>query len=299
MERKNYLIMLGAPKCGTTSLSVWLGEQPYAVLAKKKETLYFTDFADHSWHGPSADFAAGRPSSIQEFDAQFDDKPEAELRIEASTDNLSCLATPERIARFRDRDDVGEVWAVIVLRDPIERIVSEYEHTLRMGWQSGSLLQSLQAEKDRAAKGYHPLFRHVERSSYATQIARFKEQFGERLLVLDFHQIREASERRRLLSWMGYADKSEIKELQHKNERSVVARPGTVGVLKNETLKKAGRAIVPKSLRPLVRQWITGGQVGRYKANETEMAFMRDALADEIKACVEAPDIPTENWTVR
>jgi len=71
MERKNYLMMLGAPKCGTTSLSAWLGEQPYAALARTKETLYFTDFADHSWNGPSADFAARRPASFAAFDAEF------------------------------------------------------------------------------------------------------------------------------------------------------------------------------------------------------------------------------------
>jgi len=161
-----------------TSLSAWLGEQPYAALAQTKETLYFTDFADHSWHGPSADFAARRPATVEAFDAEFHHKPEAELRIEASTDNLSCVAAAQNIAQFAQRDDVGEVWLVIVLRDPIARIVSEYEHTLRMGWQSGSLMQSLKAEPERTAQNYHPLFRHLDRSSYATQIARYKALFG-------------------------------------------------------------------------------------------------------------------------
>ena len=298
MERKNYLMMLGAPKCGTTSLSAWLGEQPYAALAQTKETLYFTDFAEHSWHGPSADFAARRPATVEAFDAEFHHKPEADLRIEASTDNLSCVAAAQNIARFAQRDDVGEVWLVIVLRDPIARIVSEYEHTLRMGWQSGSLMQSLQAEPERTAQNYHPLFRHVDRSSYATQIARYKALFGDRVLVLDFHQIRELAERRRVVEWMGYADAGGPAEMQHRNERSVVARPGTVGLLENETLQMLGRVVFPKALRPAVRRWITGGQVERYTPTAAETDFMRAALQDEITACVEDPDIPTENWTV-
>jgi len=295
MERKNYLIMLGAPKCGTTSLSTWLGDQPYAALTHEKETLYFTDFAEHSWQAPWTDFAALQPADIEAFNAQFHHKPEAELRIEASTDNLSCSVAPENIARFTERKDVGEVWLVAVLRDPIARIVSEYEHTLRMGWQSGSLLNSLKAEHERTEKGYHPLFRHVKRSSYASQIARYRELFGDRVLILDFHQIRKAAERRRLLEWMGYAEAGKA-EMQHQNERSVVARPRTVGLLKNNTLQSVGRAIFPKALRPIVRDWITGGEVDRYKPTAAETEFMRHALQDEIQGCVEAPDIPTENW---
>jgi hypothetical protein len=296
MERKNYLMMLGAPKCGTTSLSTWLGEQPYAALTREKETLYFTDFDAHSWQAPWTDFTALRPTDIEAFDAQFHHKPAAELRIEASTDNLSCAAAPENIARFAERKDVGEVWLLAVLRDPIARIVSEYEHTLRMGWQSGSLLNSLKAEHERIEKGYHPLFRHVRRSSYASQIARYRELFGERLLILDFHQIRETAERRGLLEWMGYADEGGKAEMQHRNARSVVARPRTVGLLKNNTLQSMGRAIFPKALRPVVRDLITGGEVDRYTPTAAENDFMRDALQDEILACVEAPDIPTQNW---
>ncbi len=295
--RKNYLIMLGAPKCGTSSLSAWLGLQPYAALARQKETLYFTDFADLDWSGPGADFLEGRPQSVGAFFDEYSENPEAELRIEASTDNLSCPAAVENIARFVDRDDVGEFWLVAVLRDPIERIVSEYEHTLRLGWQTDSLLDSLKLEKERKDKGYHPLFRHIERSHYFTQIGRYKEIFGDRLTVLDFHRIREDAERKKLLGWMGYADEVEG-ELQHDNKRHVVKRPQAVQFLKNERLLDLGRRVFPKRMRPALRNLLTGREVGRYQARESEIDFILAAMRDEIAACVEAHEIPTDNWTV-
>lgn len=297
VERKNYLIMLGAPKCGTTSLATWLGEQPYAAVSREKETLYFTDFAERSWQGPGAHFAENRPLSIEAFDAEYVAKPQAELRIEASTDNLSCPAAVENIARFVERDNVGKFWLIAILRDPVERIISEYEHTLRLGWQTGSLLSSLEIESERARKGFNPLFRHVERSRYFSQLSRYRAIFGNQLLILDFHRIAEAGERRRMLNWMGYTDEA-ASDLQHSNKRRVVARPGTVGLLRNEGLVKLGRTIFPKSTRPIVRKWITGGNVGRYAARDEEIKFIRNSLENEIGACVEANDIPTDNWSV-
>jgi hypothetical protein len=297
MERKNYLIMLGAPKCGTTSLSAWIGRHPYATLAKQKETLYFTDFSDRVWSGPGAEFAKSRPPNIEAFTAEYDECPEADLRIEASTDNLSCFAAAENIARFVERDDVGKFWLIAILRDPIERIVSEYEHTLRLGWQSGSLLKSLQLESERTEKGFHPLFRHTDRSRYFKQIGRYREIFGDHLLVIDFARIGEEKERSKILSWMGYSDDFDV-ELEHNNKRSVMARPATVELLKNERLQNWGRGLVPKKFRPIVRELISGGEVKRYVIRDREVEFILDALGDDIQACVESHHIPTENWAL-
>ncbi|MEM6889080.1 MAG: hypothetical protein AAF636_13180 [Pseudomonadota bacterium] len=297
MSGKNYLIMLGAPKCGTTSLSAWIGEQPYAVLAKQKETLYFTDFSDRAWSGPRAEFVKRQPLSIEAFHAEFDDAPDAELRVEASTDNLSCLNAVENIARFVERDDVGKFWLVAILRDPVDRIVSEYEHTLRLGWQTGSLLKSLQLEKERAEKGYHPLFWHTDRSRYFKQIERYREMFGDHLMILDFAKIRDAQERDKLLNWMGYSDEAQ-NALQHSNKRSVTARPATASALKNKRLRKLGRTFVPKNIRSNVRNLITGGEMERYKIRDSEIEFIRNVLDDDIQACIESYHIPTENWTL-
>lgn len=293
--RKNYLIMLGAPKCGTTSLSSWLGEQPYAALAKQKETLYFTDFSDRNWSGPGADFADNRPLTPEAFNAEFDENPEAELRIEASTDNLSCVDAAENIARFLERGDVGRFWLLAILRDPIDRIVSEYEHTLRLGWQKGSLLKSLKLEDRRVKEGYNPLFWHIERSRYYEQVSRYKELFGDHLMIIDYSKINEESERNKILDWMGYSDKF-FGDLQHSNKRSVLARPATVGFLKSERILNLGRALFPKTVRPMVRRLITGGEVGRYEVGAREIDFIRDALSDDMKACVDSHLIPTENW---
>ena len=297
MTNKTYLIMLGAPKCGTTSLSAWIGKQPYAVLAKQKETMYFTDFSERTWSGPGADFVKSRPMTFEAFEAEYSENPDADVRIEASTDNLSCPAAVENIARFVDRKEVRAFGLIVILRDPIERIVSEYEHTLRLGWQTGSLLQSLQLEKERVAKGYHPLFRHAERSRYFAHIERYREVFGDRLMIVDFAKIQETAERNSILEWIGRSDEGAA-ELEHSNKRSVVARPAAVKFLKNDRLLNVGRALFPKNVRPVIRKLVTGGEVGRYKICDSEIDFIQNALGEDIQACIDAQHIPTENWAL-
>ncbi len=296
MDGKDYLILVGAPKCGTTSLASWLARLPDTALSRMKESMYFTDFRQRRWSGPGGDPASNAPVDEASFRALFDHAPEAGLRIEASTDNLSSAVACDRIAAFAQRDDVGSVKVVAVLRDPVERIVSEYEHTLRFGWQSGSLMASLEAEPARTEKGWHPLFYHVARSRYATQLARYREAFGDGLLILDYHRLGEAETLARLAAFAGRSADDAAEGLPHANARRVHARPRAQTLLKNRTLLSLGRSAVPRSLRPRVRQMVTCKPLERYRPSEDELRFMLDALAEEIAACRDDPAIPTDNW---
>lgn len=294
---KDYLILIGAPKCGTTSFANWLGNQPDMVLTKRKETLYFTDFLQRTWSGPGANFVDTIPRTEADFEAEFNADIDATLRIEASTDNMSCLAAAENIARFAEKKSVGNIWIVAMVRDPIPRIVSEYEHTLRLGWQGGSLLDSLRAENERIEKGWHPLFRHLDRSRYGSQLARYRELFGEQLRVMDFHRIGQTDSLAGMMDWIGRPTDLASLEMEHLNQRSVVTHPHGQALFKNDALKTIGRKFVPAGLRSAVRSAISGRKLPRYQPTAEEVAFIRTNLASEIATCVDAKDIPTDFWT--
>ncbi|MEL6532837.1 MAG: hypothetical protein AAFN09_13590 [Pseudomonadota bacterium] len=241
-------------------------------------------------------FTINLPPDRAAFEAEFLADPEAPVRIEASTDNMFCEAAAERIARFADSPDVDDVRIIAMVRDPVARIVSEYEHTLRLGWQTHSLMGSLEAEAKRTEDNWHPLFRHIDRTRYASQIARYRALFGDRVITLDFHKIREAEQRTRLLEWIGREDESGAEEMEHRNKRRVVARPERAAILRNKKLTGLARSVVPKGLRPVVRKIVAGAPMERYEPSAEEIGFIRDALADELRACLDATDIPTEHW---
>jgi hypothetical protein len=296
LDGKDYLVVLGAPKCGTTSLAAWTAQWPDTALARGKETLYFTDYTGRTWHGPGADHAAHDGGTDAGFRARFDHAPAAALRVEASTDNLSCPVTPQRIRAFADRPDVGSVRLVAVLRDPVDRIVSEFEHTLRLGWQGRPLLRSLQREERRFREMWNPLFWHVYRSRYAEQLARFRDLFGNDLLILDYHRMTEFETLARLARFAGRPLDGLPDHLERRNARQVVARPQMRNMLRDSPLARLGRLIVPPHLRPRIRAALLGGPQGRYQPSPRERAFIMDALADDIAACIRDPDIQTDRW---
>lgn len=299
MQSYDYLFLLGAPKSGTTSVAQWLGGLEDTVLARRKETLYFTDYAQRQWRGPGAGYTLGAPKTLEEFYDQFSDKPEASLRIEASTDTLSCASGLRKLVEFRDRPDVRSVKIVAVLRDPVERIVSEFEHTLRFGWQKPDLLSSLRREDERRIRGWHPLFYHVFRSRYADQLAAFQAAFGSDLLIVDYQTLGEPQTLQRLADFAGRPLPAAAHVLERRNSREVFARPELSRLTAHGAARKLACLIIPKPLRSGIRNALRGARVERIQPSATEIAFIMGRLRDDIEACLRNPDIPTDNWSCR
>lgn len=297
MSRKpNYLFLIGAPKCGTSSLARMLGEHPDVVVAKNKEPAFFTDFLEKDWTGPGIDgLLASTLGSRAEFEAQFARQPDALWRVDASTDYLSCRVSAQRIAAFRDDPDVGEVLVAVILRDPVSRAVSEYQHTVRDGFERHSLQRALELEDSRLSSGMHPLFGHVYRSRYASQIATYRQVFGD-VLILDFHRIRDGvGVVNQLSDHLGLAP-VQATDIVAANT-SHVYRSGLIHrIIETEFVKDVARALVPSRFRNSVRQTINTMNQTSYTPATKELVMLRDALADEIAACVADPAIPTDRW---
>ncbi|MEP4199333.1 MAG: sulfotransferase domain-containing protein [Aliishimia sp.] len=291
----SYLFIVGAPKSGTTSIAARLGTSEHIALSRQKESRYFTDFGDIHWAGPRGE---GHSRSIArtwaDYDALFAHKPDTAWRLDASTDYLSCEASPKLIAAFAKDHSVK---VVAILRDPVARIVSEFQHTLRDQMQTGSLAQSIAAETERTTQNWHPLFHHIKRSSYAGQIAQYRDAVGDDLLVLDYHELGKGNEcLNAITDFVGIPNVVETQTPERLN-RSFAPRNALLSAaLKSKKLRAALRFIVPKPLRPLI--WNTA-----YKANQTqyhptaaELTQLRELLASEVTACEADPLIPTEHW---
>lgn len=296
MKSKDYIFIIGAPKCGTTSLADFLGSQPRATLARRKETMFFTDFANYSWSGPGAHFSKDIISDEALFDMEFSDSPDVQTRVEASTDHMWCPGTAERIQNFSRRPDVGRVRVIAILRDPVSRIVSEYEHTLRFGWESLSLMEALRLEERRKEKGWHPLFYHITRTRYFSQLSDFRKRFGEDLLILDYSALSEPETLRRICEFSGLSVREEGLKLEQRNQRYVAPNPFLRKVMGEGLLTSVARSIVPKRLRGPVRQSLMPKSLDRYVPSKMEQKFIGRALADEIRACQEDPALPSQNW---
>jgi len=126
--RKPNFFIIGAPKCGTTSLSVWLGEHQKIFMSPIKEPHFFN----------SDDRQA--ITTLKDYEALFRGASEEHIAVgEASVWYLSSANAVTAILRYQP-----EPKFIVMLRNPIEMAPAlhgemllsglEYEHEFSMAW---------------------------------------------------------------------------------------------------------------------------------------------------------------------
>ena len=154
--------IVGAQKCGTTTLAALLDEHPRVRLAIGKEAHLF-DRPDVQRHGPSAhDIEHFWPGCSPEH-----------LLLDATPSYLYLPGCLEALLGHSP-----DVRLIVVLRSPGERMVSHHLHERRLGVEQRSFLTALLAERRRLRRSVDPLapdsaHRHAsyrDRGRYAAQI---------------------------------------------------------------------------------------------------------------------------------
>src|SRR5438093_5987591 len=162
------LLIIGAQKCGTTSLHAYLDLHPDVHMADAKELDFF--IAERGWRNGAHWYAA-----------RFRD--DAPVRGEASPNYTAWPVwegVPERAAALVPRARI-----VYLVRDPIERIESHY---LQRRLQEGErdYIEAVIGDID------DPMNLFVARSRYATQLERWLEHFAqEQVLVVAAEDLRD------------------------------------------------------------------------------------------------------------
>ena len=168
------VLIIGAQRCGTSSLYKYLGQHPAVSPSIRKEVEYFsTRYTEGlSWY--RSHFPLRRPSSM---------KPP--MTFEATPDYMLHPLAAERAFAL-----VPDARIIALLRDPVSRAYSQYQHNLRLGHEPLSFDDALDAEESRlegeverlkADPAYlaHPLRRHgyVERGKYDEQLLPWLKRF--------------------------------------------------------------------------------------------------------------------------
>ena len=185
----DYLIV-GAQRCGTTSLQQYLVQHPWITSARLAKGVHYFDTNYHrglDWYRSHFHTAASQRVREQLRGGT--------LRVgDASPYYLFHPAGPERIA-----STLPGVQVVVLLRDPVARAYSHYLHEVRRGFEDLSFADALAAEPQRLAgeaerlrrdPGYrsraHQHHSYAARGRYAEQLERLTAVIPpERVLVLE------------------------------------------------------------------------------------------------------------------
>lgn len=170
-------ICIGVQKGGTTTLHHLLSKHPGIAMSPKKELQYFS----HNYH-----------LGIDWYLKQWPSECRAKHCGETTPYYVFHPYAAQRI-----KESIPWVKLIIMLRDPVERALSQYFHSVRLGFEELGLCNALEMEGQRlhgaAECLIDPSIRHkshqeqsyLSRSRYEQQLPRWFELFpSDQILIL-------------------------------------------------------------------------------------------------------------------
>lgn len=181
-------IIIGAQKCGTTSLYNYLALHPCVRRASKKELHFF----DHHFQRGVAWYRQNFPTWMEKVYARLA-RGQRMVTGEASPYYIIHPHAPRRIRKV-----LPGVRLIALLRNPVDRAYSHYWHSVRTGLENLPFEEALEAESARleselkrlkADGGYrsepHVAFSYLSRGLYVDQLRIWYSLFpAERILVV-------------------------------------------------------------------------------------------------------------------
>ena len=172
------LIVIGAAQCGTSALHYYLDLHPEIQMSRPKELNFFISGADlEPQRFDAGDDVGPRPRPVANWDrgvnwyaAQFPDATRVHGESSVSYTMPWCPAVAERMASV-----IPEAKLVLLVRDPIERIVSQYLNYRALGRERRSLEEALSP----------PGNVYLARSRYASVLRPFLDRFPRSNIHLD------------------------------------------------------------------------------------------------------------------
>lgn len=278
VARLPHFIVIGAMKCGTTTLFRHLGKHPEIGLSKDKETDFFLaeqNFArGFGWYGD-----------------QF--RPGARVYGEASPNYTKCNEFPGVPARIRRH--LPDAALIYMVRDPVDRFVSQYLHHMNSGEidiPPNRLLET--------SVGRH----YLDCSRYHRQLSAYLEYFPRnQILVLGLDELQRdaATLLRRTFDFLDVDPAVEVNGLDEKHNRGADLRrmPGWYFAARRSPLLRNVKRRLPNALQQAVTTRIArDARRSLPQVGDSLRAALREALAEDAAAFRKLTGQAFAHWTV-
>jgi hypothetical protein len=213
------LVVIGAMKCGTTSLHMYLDQHPSIGMSRRKEISYFIE--GHEDRG------------VGWYESHFD--PRFPIRGESSPIYTKYPLYDGVPARMRQL--LPDAKLIYIIRDPVERTVSHYLHEYLRGREERPLAEALRP------LGGNP---YVSPSRYHMQVERYLEHYPlSRILILATEDLRDHPQETllRVVDFLGVAP-FEFDVVREANVAEKRGRSNWLGrILESPSGKRIGRRL--------------------------------------------------------
>lgn len=230
-------MIIGAMKCATSSLQEQLVHQPGIFMTTPKEPCFFSD---------DDVYAQG----MNWYSELYAGAQEGDLLGEASTHYTKLPTYPQTLTRLQKVLKAPKF--VYVMREPIDRLTSQYIHEWSQNIVNCGIDESIDQHPELAAY-----------SSYASQLEPFFEAYGkESVLPVFFGRLKTSpqEELERVCKFIGYKGEPKwVSNLKPANvSKNRVRRfPGYAQIIDSKAGQMLRRNLVPKTVRTMIRDKLT------------------------------------------
>lgn len=254
-------VIIGAMKCGTSTLHAQLAAQPQFFMSEPKEPNFFSD---------DEIYAKGEAW----YRGLFAKAPEGAIKGESSTHYAKRPTHPHTVERLAAL--IPHAKFIYVTRDPIERLVSHYIHE----WSQGVITCGIEEAIEK-----HPEL--IDYGRYGYQLQPWVERFGrERVLTVEFERMTAApdAELKRIAAFLGA--RGEVRwrddlDVQNVSAERIRTFPLKSLVVDNPVAATLRRTLVPQGLRDRVKSRLQ--MRARPALPEATIRRLKEVFADDAR----------------
>ncbi|WP_287131114.1 sulfotransferase [Candidatus Cyanaurora vandensis] len=261
---RDFVSIIGAMKSGTTSLFHYLAQHPQIAPCAQKEPHFFS--LDSQWAKGWDWYESLWPQRVLP----------GQLALEASTGytkygHYGQLGNPAHQIQTSGRN----FKFIYLLRNPLERIESHYEHAVDQGWTTQPFAQALMA----------PNSDLVGISKYAYQLAQYSQRFpAADIKVVAFEDLKRNPDQvlRELCLFLAIDPEFEFQQLA-KVHNEAATRKLWAGLNQFPLLLNLSRRVPPALKKPLLRLLLQNQRRQKVQMTPQQRAFVLQQLQDDLE----------------
>lgn len=190
---KKQIYIVGAAKCATTSIAKNLSESASIYLDKNKEPCFHArshllNLNKDCEMVKKSNFILDESTYLEVFN-----NIDQEYFIDASTCYLNySKIVAESIKKYSH--DIDNIFIIIILRNPYERMLSQYYQMKKNGVEEKKFMDALDAEDSRIKNLNHPFFQYLNYSLYYENVKTFLNNF-KNVKIVNFEEYNKNQER--------------------------------------------------------------------------------------------------------
>jgi len=290
------VIVIGASKCGTTSLYEYFSRHPDIFVPEKKELHYHSSAELIKYTGGPGDKYIIQNICLNQ-QKYLDYYTEASSFLLKADVSPSYLFFPSCINSIKETCG-SDVKIICMIKNPVDKMISQYTHLLSAGRETLSFKEALTKETERKSKLYADMWLYKESGYMNEKILEFKKIFKHTIVINSEDLIKNTKDTLQIIFDFLNVDKDKLTD-HSPLSKNFSGTPRSLLVSKlfiqPNFFTQTIRRIIPQRLGKTVREWINNKNKGKkYDTDINLQKLLEAGFYDEIIKLNDIIDSPTK-----